>query len=180
MSIGEKRQLTALRYRLYRRPLHPELFEIRRQDRIVNGSYEAQVWVTPCTHVVSFFRDETALVELTADTTLDLPERGLLVELPLRGEREHEWSADGTVTYMMNFEVEKMSPAVYEKTHRDLSSAGTKRGLFVEFPEWASGSLTPFSFVDCEARAKQLHVFAFHALPDEATFVKTQSIFELK
>ena len=179
MSIGEKRQLTALRFCLYKRPLHPELFEIHQEHRIAKGSYEAQIWVTPFTHVISFFRDEAVLVELTADTTLSLPQRGLLIDLPLRGERDHQWSAPDGISYMMNFQVEKMSRRVYEKTHHDLSLAGSKHGLFVEFPKWTTNSLVPFTFIDLAPRINELHVFAFHALPDEFTFVRTQSIFEL-
>ena len=43
-----------------------------------------------------------------------------------------------------------------------------------------SRGLTPFTFIDYEAKPTELHVFAFHAFPDDLTIVKTQSIFELK
>jgi hypothetical protein len=72
-----------------------------------------------------------------------------------------------------------MSPAVYSRTHHDLARLGAQRGLFVPFPMWMSHCLTPFTFIDYEAKANGLHVFTFHAFPDELTIVKTQSIFEL-
>jgi hypothetical protein len=44
---------------------------------------------------------------------------------------------------------------------------------------WMSHSLTPFTFVDYDAKPNELHVFTFHAFPEDLTIVKTQSIFEL-
>ena len=179
MSIGEKKQLARLRFYLYSRPLHPELFDIHHDHRIVKPHYEAQIWVTGCSHVISFFCGETTLVEATADGEADLPQRGLLVDLPLRGEKDHQCRRPDGVNYMMNFQVETMSQAVYARTHQDLAILGEKRGIFVPFFRWASGSLTPFSYVDYKAGPKELHVFTFHALPEDLTVVKTQSIFEL-
>ena len=46
MSIGQKQTVAKLRFYLYERPLHPELFEIFHDHHIVKDSYEAQIWVT--------------------------------------------------------------------------------------------------------------------------------------
>jgi len=179
MSIGQKQNVSTLRYLLYDRPLHPELFDIYHDHHIVKHGYEAQVWVTGCTHVVGFFRDDQSIVEVVADDTVELPARGLLREMPFRGERDHEHKRAHGINYMMNFQVESMSPAVYSKTHHDLARLGAQRGLFVPFPMWMSRSLTPFTYIDYQAKPHQFHVFAFHAFPEELTIVKTQSIFEL-
>ncbi|MHC4294177.1 MAG: DUF2617 family protein [Planctomycetota bacterium] len=179
MPIGQKQRLSTLRFYLYDRPLHPELFEIHHDHYIVKNGYEAQVWVTGCSHVIGFFRDEAALVEVTGDSESDLPQRGLLLELPFHGERDHECKRSEGINYMMNFQVETMSPAVYSRTHHDLARVGSRHGLFVPFPMWMAHSLTPFTYIDYQARPNELHVFAFHAFPEELTIVKTQSIFEL-
>jgi hypothetical protein len=120
-----------------------------------------------------------SLVEVTADSGEDWPQRGLLVELPFRGERDHEVKRAEGINYMMNFQVETMSPRVYSKTHHDLARHGQRRGLFVPFPKWMANLLTPFSYIDYEAKPNELHVFAYHAFPEDLTIVKTQSIFEL-
>ena len=179
MTIGQKQRLSCLKFFLYDRPLHPELFDIYHDHHIVKAGYEAQVWVTGCSHVIGFFRGPLALVEATADADAELPDRGLLIELPFRGERAHECKRTDGINYMMNFQVETMSPAVYSKTHHDLARQGSRRGLFVPFPMWMARSLTPFSYVDYEAKPNELHVFTFHAFPEDLTIVKTQSIFEL-
>ena len=179
MSIGQKQTVGSLRCYLYDRPLHPELFQIYHDHHIIKKAYEAQVWVTGCTHVISFYRGKSSMVELTADADSRLPQRGQLLELPFRGEPDHECKRADDINYMMNFQVERMSPAVYQKTHHDLARLGTQRGLFVPFPMWMANSLTPFTYIYYEARVNGLHVFTFHAFPGELTIVRTQSIFEL-
>ena len=180
MSIGQQQRVSSLRFYLYDRPLHPELFDIYRDHHLIKGGYEVQVWVTGCTHVIGFYRGAQTLVEVIADTNSILPQGGLLREMPFRGERDHQCRAVNGINYMMNFQVEQMSPMVYHKTHHDLARIGARRGLFVPFPMWMTRPpLTPFTFIDYEAKPAGLHVFAFHAFPDDLTMVKTQSIFEL-
>jgi len=179
MSIGQKQTVSKLRFFLFERPLHPELFDIHHDHHIRKRGYEAQVWVTGCSHVVGFFRGDASLVEVTADAADELPVRGRLLELPFRGERDHERKRANGIRYMMNFQVESMSPAVYSQTHHELARLGARRGLFVPFPQWMSRSLTPFTYIDYEARPNELHVFSFHAFPEELTLVKSQSLFEL-
>ncbi len=179
MNIGQKQNVGSLRFFLYDRPLHPELFDIYHDHHIIKRGYEAQVWVTGCTHAIGFFRDRECLVEVTADADNILPQRGQLLEVPFRGERDHSCQRARGITYMISFQVETMSPGVYSRTHHDLARLGAQRGLFVPFPNWMTRSLTPFTYIDYEARPNGLHVFTFHAFPGELTIVKTQSIFEL-
>ena len=180
MSIGEKQSLASLNFYLYDRPLHPELFDIYHDCNIVKNGYEAQIWVTGCSHTIGFFRDNMSLVEVIDDAGAILPDRGLLLAVPFRGERDHQRERTEGINYMMNFQVEQMSEAVYSKTHHDLAKAGAKRGLFVPFPMWMTKApLTPFSYIDYDAKPNELHVFAFHAFPADLTIVRTQSIFEL-
>ncbi len=109
-----------------------------------------------------------------------------LYEFQVGGKGPHDPEAirygitrgDG-MKYMMNFQVESMSPTVYSKTHHEIARLGARRGLYVPFPMWMSRSLTPFTYIDYDAKPNELHVFTFHAFPEDLTIVKTQSIFEL-
>lgn len=180
MSIGQKQRVANLRFYLYSRALHPELFEIHCDRRIVKGDYEAQIWVTGCTHVIGFFRGRDSLVEVACNGEMLLPTRGLLLDLPFRGEKMHSLCQGQDLWYSMNFQAERMGPDVYARTHHELARAGAKHGLFVPFPTWMSGGLTPFSYIDYQAAPTGLHVFAFHAFPQDLTVLKTQSMFEIK
>lgn len=169
-----------MRYYLHERPLHPELFDIHLGDHVVRKDFEAQIWVTGCSHVISFFYQGLSLVEVLADVDGELPTSGRLIELPFRREKEHGLLHGGKIRYMMNFQVELMSEKVYAATHHDLARQGAKRGLFVPFPMWMTHPpLTPFSYIDYDVTPRSLHVFAFHAFPDDLTLIKVQSIFEL-
>ena len=180
MNIGQIQSVSSLRFHLYERPLHPELFEIYHDHHIVKEQYEAQIWVTGCTHVIGFYHAGRSLLEVTADAAAELPQRGRLVEMPFRGEKDHDYRHDGAIRYMMNFQVETMSAPVFSKTHHDLARAGTHHGLFVPFPMWMTRSpLTPFTYIDYTPKPGELHVFTFHAFPEDLTIVKTQSIFEV-
>ena len=180
MAISQQQRIASLRFYLYERPLHPELFEIYDEHTILKPGYESQIWVTGCSHVIGFYRGECSVVELIADSSTMLPQRGRLLKMPFRGERDHELKRIDGINYMMNFQAESMSPMVYSRTHQELSVLGARRGLFVSFPLWTNHSnLTPFSFVDFRAKPNDLHVFTFHAFPEEHTIIKTQSIFEL-
>ncbi len=179
MNIGQTQRLESLRFFLFERPLHPELFDIYGDVRIKKPGYEAQLWVTGCTHVIGFFRDGLSLVEVIAGEEIPLPSRGQALSLPFRGEKAHQQKRPDGINYMMNFQTETMNAPVYHNTHHDLVRQGTKRGLFVPFPMWTSNSLIPFTFIDYEAKHNELHILAFHAFPEALTIVKTQSIFEL-
>ena len=179
MRTHQQQRLCRLRFFLYDRPLHPELFEIYHDHHVVKPAYDAQIWVTGCTHVIGFYHRKTSLVEVTADAAMDLPVKGRLLELPFRGEKDYQYKSTAGVNYMMNFQVETMSPSVFARTHHELARLGMQRGLFVPLPALRSRSLTPFSYIDYQAKANELHVFSFHALSEDLTIVKTQSIFEL-
>ena len=179
MSIGQQQAVGSLWYYLYDHPLHPELFDICRNELLQRRHYSARLWVTGCRHVIGFTVGDQTVTEVLADADAELPPRGCLTSLALRGEKVHEMTV-GDIRYMMNFQREIMSDRVYANTHDELARIGQTRGLFADFPTWTRHpSLRPFSFLDYEANAKHLHVFAYHAFPEDLTLVKIQSIFEV-
>ena len=81
---------------------------------------------------------------------------------------------------MTGFQSETMSSRVYRQSHDELLRQGENRGvILVPRPQWSDGPWTPFTYASYDARADGLHVLTFHAFPEQHTFVKTQSIFEL-
>ncbi len=179
MNVGQKETVASLRLLLYNRPLHPELFEIYCDHRVTRAGYEAHFWVTGCSHLIGLYRDGGSAVELTACAEAELPKRGRLLDVPIRGERYHYRNPAEGINYMMSFQVESMSPAVYAKTHQELVDQSARGGVFVSLDNQTSGPLTPFTYIDYDARVSRLHVFAYHAFPQELTIVKTLSLFEL-
>lgn len=170
--------VSELTFSLYQRPLHPELFTIFSRRHLKTELYETMIWATGGSHVVSVFCDDVCLCELIAMPDQPLPRRGLIERFNFRGQRTHQCTLSRGLSYMTDFQVEKMSPNLYRQSHYDLERFARNRGMFVTFPEWSVTGLEPFSYIDFEARRNELHIHAFHAFPDQLTMIKTQSLFD--
>ena len=170
--------ISELTFTLYQRPLHPELFNIYARRNLKTSDYEVVIWLTGCCHVVSVFINDLCLTELINTPDQILPRRGLVERFQFPGGKNHKCTIARGLNYMTDFQVEKMSPNLYRQCHRDLEKFARNRGLFVKVPQLAVGGLEPFSYVDFEARRKELHVHTFHAYPDQISIIKTQSLFD--
>jgi hypothetical protein len=125
----------ALTFNLYQRPVHPELFKIYAKRRIKTAGYEADVWITGCTHVVTVHAGDTFLSEVMSSPGQMLPQQGLIERFQFRGPRSHKCTLSRAVSYMTDFQVEKMSPNLYRQSHLDLERFARNRGVFVKFPK---------------------------------------------
>jgi hypothetical protein len=172
--------IDGLTFSLFQRPLHPELFQIYAQRQLKTNKYEAHVWITGCTHVVSVFAADIYLTEVISTPGQPLPQRGLIERFQFRGPRSHKCTLSRGLSYMTDFQIEKMSPNLYRQSHYDLERFAQNRGLFVKFPELETGGLQPFCYVDFEARQNELHVHAFAAYPEQVAMLKTQSLFDFQ
>ena len=174
VTVGE------LTFSLFQRPLHPELFQIYAKRRLKTDKYEADIWVTGCTHVISVYAGDMCLSEVVSSPMQMLPQRGLIERFQFRGPRSHKCTLSRGVNYMTDFQVEKMGPNLYQQSHVDLERFGRNRGMFVKFPELEVGGLQPFCYIDFEARRTELHIHTFAAYPEQVTMIKTQSLFDFQ
>lgn len=167
-------------FSLYQRPLHPELFNIYAKRHLKTEKYETIVWATGGSHVVSVFVRDMCLTELISVPGQLLPQRGLIEKFKFRGQRNHKCTLSRGLSYMTDFQVEKMSTNLYRQSLEDLERFSRNRGVFVRFPELEHDGLEPFSYIDFEARREELHLHTFHAYPEHSTIIKTQSLFNLR
>lgn len=181
MELGQTLQrVTDLKFVLYRRPLHPELFHIHQSRHLERFAYQADIWVMGLSHVVSVQSAGRCVTEVTADDIEVLPQNGMVTSFQFRGERDHAETFDDGMHYILSTQVERMSQNLFHASHRDLLNYASTRGMLIRFDDWAEGgALVPFTFVDFEARDKELHVQSFHAFPADFTILKTQSIIEV-
>ena len=167
-----------LSFSLFQRPLHPELFQIYAKRQVRTDKYEADIWITGCTHVVSVYKAGCCLTEVVSTPGQPLPQRGLLERFHFHGPRTHKCTLSRGISYITDFQVEKMSANLYRQSHVDLERFARNRGLFVKFPKLEIGGLQPFCYVDFEARRTELHIHTFAAFPDQVAMIKTQSLFD--
>jgi len=164
---------------VFDRALHPELFRHFADYQVRQGRYQADIWVVGLSHVITVTSGQRCLTELLARESDVLPTRGVLSRFRLKGERDHERKTPDGWSYMVSTQIETMDEALYKSVHNDLLRHTEKRGWFHSYNEWEENGLTPFSYIDHEARDSEFHVHAFHANPLERTLIKTQSIVEL-
>ncbi len=167
-----------LTFSLFQKPLHPELFQLYEQRRLKTDKYEATLWVTGCTHVISVCARKGFLSEVISTPWQVLPQRGLIERFRFRGSKNHKCTLSRGLSYMTSFQVEKMSASLYLQSYGELERFARNRGIFVSFPKSEVEGLKPFCYIDFEARRTELHVHTFSAYPDQVTIIKTQSIFE--
>jgi len=181
VELGQTLQRVAdLKFVLYRRPLHPELFRIHHSRHLERPSYQADIWVMGLSHVVTVQSAGRSVTEATTDDVEVLPQNGLVASFQFRGERDHLEEFDDGMRYILSTQVERMNQNLFHASHRDLIRYASSRGILVTFDGWAErGGPVPFTFIDYEARDRELHVQAFHAFPADYTLVKTQSIVEV-
>lgn len=170
--------IEGLTFSLFQKPLHPELFNIYARRELKTEKYEALIWITGCTHVISVFTNDVCLSEVVSVPGQVLPHRGMIERFQFSGPRSHKCTLSRGVSYMTDFQIEKMTPSLYQQSYSDLERFARNRGVFVKFPELEMAGLQPFCYVDFEARQSELHTHTFSAYPEQVTMIKTQSLFD--
>ena len=165
-------------FRLYGRPLHPELFDILAVRKIRREDYELSVWITRTGHVISWENPDVFLTETAASYDQTLPDRRRLLHYRLRYEQTGRLLCAHGISYQMSFQVEVLPPEIFVHVHDEILADGSKRGLLHHFPSRNRLALSPLGFISADARPGCLCLSSFHTFPGEHTVVKTQSLIE--
>ncbi|MEM7624554.1 MAG: DUF2617 family protein [Planctomycetota bacterium] len=179
MSVSHKSLNTpAFRMMLYRRPLHPELFDLqgRRTDR--HGEYEIESWLTPAGHVVRFAVENQQMTETVIDSGNHLPETGLVHALPCLGEKDFEMEPEGRFGYFTTIQTETLTDNLYQATLREMQEFAHETGSLHH--RWDTDYGTNLSVLDAQKYKREYHVQSYHLVASNGTVLRTQSIFEIK
>ncbi len=178
MSMPEQRVCVGnLQFGLYNRPAHPELFKIDHRQDIEERMYWASVWLIEGGHVATFCWKKQFMVEVLGGADGLRPRNGVLQKFPLRGERTCRQCCEDGLKYVMAGQVERMSKKVFSSVYQDVLARAQSRGTLV-LQGRADMAESRFTYVEIEARERELHVTACHAFPEELAMAKTQSIFK--
>jgi hypothetical protein len=170
-------RVAELVFRLYDRPLHPELFDAVAARRVERNGVRVTVRITPTGHVLEWTDGAATLTELTATADPGLPERGRRLGHRLGGGRGGRWEGGG-LRYQVSSQVEVLPPEQFVRVHEELRADGARKGLVSHFRGGDRLGLAPLGVVVAEALPGGLAVSAFHTFPDEYAVVKTQSLIE--
>lgn len=185
MSISHKSANTQVfRLMLYRRALHPELFDLqnRRFDR--HGEYQIESWMIPAGHAVRFEVGEHCLTEVVIERGDHLPEHGLVYAIPCLGEKDFELEPKmddvaRKIGYVTTIQTENLTDNLYQATHREmLDFAAESSGLAFEWKD--ADGVACLSVLDAQKYRREYHIQSYHLLGSSGVVLRTQSIFEIK
>ena len=172
-------KIAELVFRLYGRPLHPELFEVYSTRTVKRGGYQAKIDITGTGHVMTWRYAGLTLTEVVTSARPPLPERRRLMSYRLKGERHDRVECRGGVTYDVGFQLEPVEPEVFWTFQEELARDGQRRGMFHKFDSSGRMALGAISYINVETRSRSLMVQAFHTFPDDYAVVKSQSLIEI-
>lgn len=180
MSIGHKSSNTQMfRLTLYRRALHPELFELnaRRTDR--HGDYEVETWLAQAGHVVRFTVAGQCLTEAVLEQSDHLPENGLIHALPCIGEKDYDLEPTGDIGYVTTIQTETLTDNLYTATYREMLDFADEAGAMVHRFGDEHGGTPSLSVIDVQKYKAEFHLQTYHLVGTTGLVLRTQSIFEV-
>lgn len=172
-SIGETS------YRLFDRPLHPELFDPVLLGRIRADKYDVSVGICEGGYHLQFSTGQQALVEVTASDRQKLSTFGLQQTYFYNDSQEVLVETDRPLIYHFAGEVDVVDYSVFTRVQLELECEMPKMFLAHKFP--AANRILPgaLSLVRVEGNAKMLSVHTFHTYPEDLAVLRTQTLIEL-
>ncbi|MBY0513507.1 MAG: DUF2617 family protein [Gemmataceae bacterium] len=171
-------RVAELVFRLFDRPLHPELFDVLAVRRVDRDGYKLTVRITPAGHLLTWHRGPTQLTETTATAAQDLPTCGRRLGHRFQGGWRGKCEVAPGLRYQVSSQVEVLPPEQFLHVHEELRADGERKGLLFHFRPHNRLAVSPLGVVVVEALPRCLAVSAFHTFPDEYAVVKTQSLIE--
>jgi hypothetical protein len=171
-------KVTELVFRLYDRPLHPELFEVLCCRSISRDGYTLFVRLTRTGHVLSWTDKRVHLDEIIATGAMELPESGRRLAHDFHKDRNCRHEFPGGVRYRVNSQLEVLPLEQFLHMHEELVQEGARKGLLFHCKTANRLGPSPLSVVIMQAVSAGLNATAFHTFPNELAIIKTQSLIE--
>lgn len=175
---------------LYKRALHPELFQLKDRRAVRNGQCDFEAWLMPGGHALRIQHKGFCASELVTDREDGLPTAGAVATFPCAGEKdyEHEFS-DGRMTYLATVQTETLTENLYASTYKEMVGYAEDTGAMVH--KWSipggtaggavhggSASGRCLSVLEIQRYPREIHVQSFHLVAEGGVVLRTQTIFE--
>ena len=165
------------RLMLYKRMLHPELFDLQGRRTDTHGPYEVETWITPGGHLVRFAANGQILTETVIDSGDHLPETGLVHAMPAFGEKDYEMEPENGIGYVTTVQSETLTDNLYESTLHEMRDFCRETGSLCH--EWTTDGGTNLSLLDAQKYRREYHLQSYHLFANSGIVLRTQSIFEI-
>lgn len=166
-------------YRLFDRPLHPELFNPAVVGRLRTDRYFMSMGLSEGGHYLQLSARGKTILEVTAPDSQMLSTFGLQQTYFFNDDEELVVETERPFTYHFAGQVDAVDYSVFTRVQMELETDATKAFLFHQFP--ANNRLLPgpLSLAQVEGNERMLAVHTFHTFPDDLVILRTQSLFEL-
>ena len=171
-------KVSDLVFRLYERPLHPELFEVLKSRALTRDGYTLNVRLTRTGHVLSWTDGRVHLEEVTATGEMELPDSGQRLAHDFRSSRNSHCELSGSIRYRISSQLEVLPLEQFLHFHEELQQEGARKGMVFHCKTGNRIGPSPLGVVIVQTVSSGLSTSAFHTFPDELAIVKTQSLIE--
>jgi len=165
-------------FRLFDRPLHPELYDRLATRSVERGGFRLTAHITPTGHVLEWTHESERVTEALAAADQLLPKRGQRLGHRFGGSRGGRCDILPGLRYQVSTHVEVLAPEQFDEVHTEVKAEGERKGLLFHFRPEHRLSLSPLGVVVVETLPRCLSIAAFHTFPDEFAVVRTQSLIE--
>jgi hypothetical protein len=170
-------RVAELVFRLFDRPLHPELFEVLASRVLKRDGYTLSVRLTRTGHVLGWTDGRVHLEEVTATAVMELPAGGLRLAHAFDRGWNGRCEVEG-VRYQVSSQLEVLAAEQFEHVHEELAIEGARKGLVYHCKSENRLAQSPLGVVIVTTVPRGLSATAFHTFPDELALIKTQSLIE--
>jgi hypothetical protein len=170
-------RVAELVFRLYSRPLHPELFDVLACRTVERDGYTLTVRLTRTGHLLAWTSGRIHLSEATATADMELPENGCCLGHAFTGGQRGKSRVE-SVRYQVSSQVEVLQPEQFLHVHEELALDGARKGMVFHCKSGNRLGLAPLGVVIVQTVPSGLSTAAYHTFPDELAIIKTQSLIE--
>lgn len=166
-------------YRMFERPLHPELFDPLIVGRIHTARGDMTVGICEGGHYLQFSSGKHTICEVTAPDDQQLSIFGLQKTYFYQQQEEILYETDLPFIYHFAGEVDVVDYSVFTRVQMELETECSKAFLSHQF---APGNrLLPgaLSLVRVEGSHRMFSIHTFHTFPEDLAILRTQTLIEL-
>lgn len=165
---------------LYKRALHPELFQLKGRRTLVHDGYEFEAWIMPGSHLLRFQMDKFCACELVTDQSGRLPSDGGVASFLCAGEHDFEHAfVPEKIKYVSTVQTETLTESLFAATYEEmLEFAEETESLVYRWKDSDGGRC--LSVLDLQRMSREVHAQSYHLLARGGLVLRTQSIFEMR
>ncbi len=180
MNLSSRSASMALAYQLflYRKPLHPEIMQLKGRKVLSHGRYDLEAWISAGGHMLRFRHGSFSCCELLTDQDDRLPVDGAVTGFPCSGEHEfeHRFGAE-KVVYTTSIQTENLSENLYRSTYDEMLDYARQTEALTH--KWADDQgRRCLSLLDLQRLSKEVHCQGYHLVAGTGLVLRTQTIFQ--